>query len=97
VLGTHCPVFHPSCICVEENALALVLTSFSLEFCTHGEGSFRCFHIITFQRRVVSWVCSLPVHSLFKGEWFFRCESSYEYNFIMLFQNIEDPNIEKSL
>ncbi len=55
-----------------------------------------CFHVITFQRRVVSWMCSLLAYSLFKEEWFFRCESSYTYNFVMLFQNIEDPNIEIS-
>jgi hypothetical protein len=76
VLVTHCPVFRPSCIHVEENALVVILTSISSEFVKHGEGSFPCFHVITFQRRVVTG-CVLSLYIHFSKE---ICSSGVSYH-----------------
>ncbi len=80
MLGTHCPIFHPSCIRAEVNALVVVLTSFLLEFVKHGEGSFSCYHLITFQRRVVSWVCSLPKILRYLHEIWYTHRHKYLYH-----------------
>jgi hypothetical protein len=57
------------------------------------------FHAFTYSLSKGEWspgcVLSLCIH-FSKESGMFKCESLYTYNFVMLFQNIEDPNIDIS-